>query len=71
MIRRPVMTPRHYHTPPQPISTRVRCPVCHQAVYSRGDIHPQCAVQQAEAPKPKGRAQGSPVAAEEASQATE
>jgi hypothetical protein len=37
-----------YHTPPWPISSRVQCPVCHKAVYSRGDIHPQCAVRQAD-----------------------
>ena len=48
------MTPRYYHTPPHPVSTRVRCPVCHQEVYSRVGIHPQCAVRQADPPKPKG-----------------
>jgi hypothetical protein len=48
------MTPKYYHTPPQPVSARVRCPVCHKAVYSRAGIHPQCAVRQSEAPKPKG-----------------
>jgi hypothetical protein len=44
---------RHYHTPPKPVSTRVCCPVCHEAVYSRGNIHPQCAVYQSESPRPK------------------
>ena len=38
---------------PKPISTRTRCPVCHQAVYSRAGIHPQCAMRQAEPPRPK------------------
>ena len=38
----------YYHTPPLPISTRIPCPVCHEPVYSRGDIHPQCAVRQAD-----------------------
>jgi hypothetical protein len=44
------MNPKHFHTP---VSTRLRCPVCHEAVYSRAGIHPQCAVRQSEPPKPK------------------
>ena len=47
------MTMRNYHTPPQPGSNRVRCPVCHEAVYSRAGIHPQCAVRQSDPPRPK------------------
>jgi hypothetical protein len=47
------MTPRHYHAPPPPASTRVRCPVCHQAVYSPAGIHPQCAIRQSDPPRPK------------------
>ena len=43
----------YYHTPPKPVSTRVRCPVCHQEVYSRAGIHPQCAVHQSEPTIPK------------------
>ncbi len=39
------MNPKHFHTP---VSTRLRCPVCHQPVYSRGGIHPQCAMRQSE-----------------------
>ena len=39
------MNPKHFHTP---ISNRLRCPVCHQPVYSRGGIHPQCAMRQSE-----------------------
>ena len=42
------MNPRAYHTPPHPVSTRVRCPVCHKDVYSRAGIHPQCAVLQSD-----------------------
>jgi hypothetical protein len=42
------MSVPHYYTPPWPISSRVQCPVCRQQVYSRGDIHPQCAVRQAD-----------------------
>ena len=42
---RPRMNPKHFHTP---VSTRTRCPVCHQPVYSRGGIHPQCAMRQSE-----------------------
>jgi hypothetical protein len=46
------MNPKHYyHTPIKPVSTRVSCPVCHQAVYSRSGIHPQCAVIQYDPPK--------------------
>jgi hypothetical protein len=41
------MNPKHFHTP---VSTRLRCPVCHQPVYSRGGIHPQCAMRQSEPP---------------------
>lgn len=44
------MNPKHLHTP---LSTRARCPVCHEAVYSRSGIHPQCAVRQSEPPKAK------------------
>jgi hypothetical protein len=47
------MNPRHYHTPITPATTRVRCPVCHETVYSRAGIHPQCAVKQSEPPRPK------------------
>jgi hypothetical protein len=43
------MNPKHFHTP---VSTRMRCPVCHQPVYSRGGIHPQCAMRQSEPPLP-------------------
>lgn len=46
------MNSKHFHTPP---STRARCPVCHEAVYSRGGIHPQCAVRQSEPPRPKNK----------------
>ncbi len=52
----------HYHTPPQRVSTRVRCPVCHEEVYSRAGIHPQCAVRQSEPPKVKNKEQKSPSA---------
>ena len=44
------MNPKHFHTP---VSTRLRCPVCHQPVYSRGGIHPQCAMRQSEPAMPK------------------
>jgi hypothetical protein len=45
-----LMNPKHFHTP---VSTRARCPVCHEAVYSRAGIHPQCAVRQSEPPRTK------------------
>lgn len=49
------MNHRHYHTPVNPPSTRVRCPLCQEPVYSRAGIHPQCAVKQCDPPKPKAR----------------
>jgi hypothetical protein len=44
------MNLKHFHTP---VSTRLRCPVSHQPVYSRGGIHPQCAMRQSEPVSPK------------------
>ena len=44
---------KHHHSPLAPLSNRLRCPVCHQVVYSRAGIHPQCAVRQADPPRPK------------------
>ena len=46
------MYARHYHTP---ASTRARCPVCHEAVYSCAGIHPQCAIKLSDPPRPKPR----------------
>jgi hypothetical protein len=40
---------KYWHVP---ISTRPVCPVCKKAVYSRAGIHPQCAMNQAESPRP-------------------
>ncbi|QDV36399.1 hypothetical protein ElP_43230 [Tautonia plasticadhaerens] len=60
------MTTRYYHSPPPVPSTRVRCPVCNQAVYSRGDIHPQCAVRRADPPRPKARPKPSSAQADPA-----
>src|SRR4051794_34363604 len=54
------MNPKHLHTP---LSTRARCPVCHEVVYSRAGIHPQCAVRQSDPPKSKSKAPGAPVLA--------
>jgi len=52
------MNPKSYHTP---VSTRVSCPVCHQTVYSRSGIHPQCAVRQSDPPRPKAKPKVDPV----------
>jgi hypothetical protein len=57
------MNARYYHTPPQPVSTRVRCPVCHKEVYSRAGIHPQCAFSQSDPARPKAK-KGVPVSPE-------
>ena len=35
------MDKKHYH---DPAPSRPLCPVCKKAVYSRGGIHPQCAM---------------------------
>ena len=53
-----LMNPKHFHTP---VSTRVSCPVCHQTVYSRSGIHPQCAVRQCDPPRSKAKSQAAPV----------
>ncbi len=55
------MNPKHVHTP---VSTRARCPVCREVVYSRGGIHPQCAVKQYEPAKPKPKPPEAPAASE-------
>ena len=47
------MNPKSYQPQNSTPSTRVRCPVCHEAVYSRAGIHPQCAVRQSDPPKAK------------------
>ena len=64
------MTTRYYHTPPPPVSTRIRCPVCHEEVYSRAGIHPQCAARQSDPPRSKGKAVV-PIPTMPAGQATE
>jgi hypothetical protein len=38
-------------TPQIPIESGKVCPVCKTRTYSRGGIHPQCAVLQADAPR--------------------
>jgi hypothetical protein len=51
-----MMNPKHYyHTPVKPVSSRVSCPVCHEPVYSRAGIHPQCAVVQSDPPRLKSK----------------
>jgi len=53
------MFPSYRHAPIVD-PNRKRCPVCNQSVYSLAGIHPQCAVRQADPPKPKGKAKGVP-----------
>ncbi len=55
--------PGYYHNPPRASSTRPRCPVCNEPVYSRAGIHPQCAVHLSEPPRSKGGTKTSPTAA--------
>jgi hypothetical protein len=54
------MNPRSYRNLSKPVSTRVRCPVCHEEVYSRSNIHPQCAVRQSDPPRPKNKSKETP-----------
>jgi hypothetical protein len=49
------MNTRYYHTPLKAASSRPTCPVCHESVYSRAGIHPQCAVVQSDPPKLRGK----------------
>ena len=47
---------RAHHKKPEPLNVQQlgkECPVCHKRSYSAGGIHPQCAVQQADAPRQK------------------
>lgn len=59
------MDKKHYHFPTE---ARPVCPVCHKSVYSRGGIHPQCAMIQSEPPRPKKKPDvpATPVAVEAA-----
>lgn len=51
------MNPRYYHRhTPLLDPRRTRCPVCDHVVYSLAGIHPQCAVRQADPPRPKSAA---------------
>ena len=43
------MDKKHYHVP---LPSRPLCPVCKKAVYSRGGIHPQCAMLREDALNP-------------------
>ena len=58
------MNPKSYRILTKPVSTRVRCPVCHEEVYSRAGIHPQCAVRQSEPPRTKTKGPVAPSLAE-------
>jgi hypothetical protein len=53
-----IMIPRHYHNPAKPISTRARCPVCNETVYSRAGIHPQCAAIESDPRRLRGKQKG-------------
>jgi hypothetical protein len=41
------MYKKHHHFP---VASRPLCPVCGKAVYSRGGVHPQCAMIQDDTP---------------------
>ena len=64
------MDSKHRSVPVGP--QRKRCPVCHETVYSRAGIHPQCAVKQAEPPhaRPKEKEEVAPPPLAEAAVAT-
>jgi hypothetical protein len=52
------MDKKHYHVP---VAFRPLCPVCKKAVYSRGGIHPQCAMILDDAPKSRKPVLPSPL----------
>jgi hypothetical protein len=54
----------YYHDPLRAPSNRARCPVCHEPVYSRAGIHPQCAVRQSDPPRGGGKPSASLRSAE-------
>ena len=67
-----MMNPMHYyHTPLKPISTRASCPVCHETVYSRAGIHPQCAVIQSDPPRLRSKKQQDRALLDQANTATD
>jgi hypothetical protein len=53
-----LMDNKHHHVP---VEFRPLCPVCKKAVYSRGGIHPQCAMIQDDPPKPRKHVLPAPV----------
>jgi len=66
------MNPMHYyHTPIKPVSTRAICPVCHETVYSRAGIHPQCAVIQSDPPKLRSKKPQTPALVDQANEGTD
>jgi hypothetical protein len=50
------MFPKYRHTPIVD-GGRKRCPICHRAVYSQADIHPQCATKRATALESRGKSE--------------
>ena len=67
-----MMNPMHYyHTPVKPVSTRASCPVCHETVYSRAGIHPQCAVIQSDPPRMRSKKQQASALLDQANTATD
>jgi hypothetical protein len=40
---------------PTPVAHKTLCPVCKKTAYSTAGIHPQCAIAQADPPKPRGK----------------
>ena len=56
-----MMESKYTHKPSPPVSTRPRCPICGTPVYSLAGIHPQCAVRQADPPRPKVKPSRAPA----------
>ena len=65
------MNTRYYHTPLKAVSSRPTCPVCHESVYSRAGIHPQCAVVQSDPPKLRGKKKADSADVDQATTAPE
>jgi hypothetical protein len=53
------MDKKYYHIPV--VTSRPLCPICKKAVYSRGGIHPQCAMIQSDPPRSRKKSPTDPA----------
>jgi hypothetical protein len=52
------MDKKHYHLS---VASRPLCPLCRKAVYSRGGIHPECAMIQDDSPRSRKQPMATPM----------